>query len=153
MIPFKQALLNTYNYLMQPIDYKFECQKRGVKLETLHQIKKLTIMYWVRYILALTIATIFILVLVDWHILSFFNYSNELANYQYISILFSVLSIFFFSKSAFREKYQIALESSTMYGNNDLVMRGLVKQKIEYAIGSIMLIISIYFQIRTLTSI
>jgi hypothetical protein len=134
--------------LFSRINYKEECKKRGIKEEDLKKISELHNKYslkWVSAILTIFVVIFIINLLNGYNILNPFN--QGLKNLQWMSIIFGFFAAFFVSLNAFASKEQIALETATLFGKNDILQESIIKQKYAYRWGLYFLVFSIFLQL------
>ena len=141
------SIKSYFSGIFSKIDYKKECEKRGIKEEDIKKIKKIEQKYELRWALGIFFILVIIMIINGVSGYDILNpFSQGLKNLQYLSLIFGLIASIFFAPNAFSSKEQIALETSTMWGHNEILQESKIKQKYAYQWGIFFLIMSIVIQ-------
>ena len=142
-------LQTAYRELTSRINYKEEFDKRKCDIKLLKKITKIKKLYELK--LLTFIVVIFILsqlfnLIFKIEVLA--PFLDAKLNLQFMSLLFGIFATILLYSDVFSfSKYQLALESSTLFGSNDILLDSEIKHKVVSKYGLIFLSISLLIQI------
>jgi hypothetical protein len=137
---FKENFLSAF----KKTDWRKICEEIKISDDELNKIEGLEIKYGFRY-------SVFVLITVGLvEAIALFSgvdiltpYSSGLGNLEWMSFVFSSIAAFFLIMSVFKNKYQIAAETATLWGGNAHAKESMIQQRIQYKWGLYMLVFSI----------
>lgn len=125
------------------IDSQQECIKRNIKPEDINYVKTLIEKHNIHNSLIMIVFILLLSLLTYIFNIPFLApFEQSIKNIQWMAFIFNFLAILFFIRGSFKNKYQIALETATLWGGNSFQKESLVKQKIDFTWGLYMLILS-----------